>query len=78
MAEYYRIKGETVVSLADEARRLGNVEGVLLPAQMKVIFAGVTGTGDLPENARVYYVGNAKSAMDFANLNAEITASGTI
>lgn len=42
MADYYRIKKETAVGLADEARRLGNVEGELTTAQMKEIFAGVT------------------------------------
>lgn len=36
------------------------------------------GTDGLAENARVYYVGNAKTTMNFTNLNIESAASGTI
>lgn len=43
--EEYRISKSRMQELADEARRLGNVEGELTTAQMQEIFAGVTAGG---------------------------------
>lgn len=53
-AKAWEIQQETLKAFADEARRLGNVEGELTTAQMQEIFAGVTasdygGEIDLPD-----------------------------
>jgi len=46
----YQFRHSTMVGLADEARRLGNVTGKLTTAQMKAIFSGLT-PGELPSAA---------------------------
>lgn len=45
MAEYYRIKRETLVGLADDIRRLGNISGELSLSRMKAILE-VTSQGE--------------------------------
>lgn len=57
MSKTIPIKPETLTGFADQARRLGNVEGELTTAQMQEIFAGVTAGGGsvLPENVVICY-----------------------
>lgn len=45
MAEVYRISGERLKGIADQARRLGNMSGELTPAQIENTLKGVTTGG---------------------------------
>lgn len=60
-SEYIPIKRETVKAFADEARRIAGVEGEVTTDEMLAIFGSAQ--GGIPENARLYYVGNANSTF---------------
>lgn len=65
----YRIYGGWMNSMANQARRLGNVSGALKPGEMETVFKGVSGGTSLAPNERVYQVGKAQSVLntsDFA------------
>lgn len=75
MAEYYKISGERLTAIADQARRLGKVTGELTPAQIEEALSGVE-LGGIPENARIYYVETVESTMTVPNF--ESSAVGTL
>ena len=78
----YRITGQRMAGIANQVRRLGKTDDMLTPERMEEILTGIsTDTalpGDLPENAQVYYVGTAHTALNCAAINVENTASGVV
>lgn len=48
MSEYYKISGERLTGIAEQARRLGNVSGKLNPAQIENALSNATTGASLP------------------------------
>lgn len=76
MADYFKISRERLKGFADQARRLGEVTGELTPEQIEDTLSGVE-AGGIPENARLYYVGNAISETAL-RIESEIVATGIV
>ena len=84
MAVHYRISGDRMTALADQARRLGKVTGELTPAQIEETLSGVTiggsGGGSMFASSAAgilptVYKGMASSAF---TLNFESSAVGAL
>ena len=73
-------KTETLRRFADNARRLGETENELTVDEMNAIFEGITlyDGVSLPGNARVYFVGTAKSVLDATAFQFESSAVGAL
>lgn len=74
----YQIKGSTLTAIADAIRAKKEITTELTPAQMAMEIEGIEVGGSIPANARLYYVGNAESTFDMANLIFESSAVGAL
>lgn len=71
MSKYYIFKDETIIGLADEARRLGKREGGLTSAEMKEIFAGINPDS---KNSKIEYSATATGFLPIVkNTNSSTT-----
>ena len=78
MNEYGKIKKSIMTALAEAIRgKTGGTELLTLD-QMVTEIEGIEVGGTIPENARLYYVGNANSEVNMGSLSIESSAVGTL
>ena len=72
---------QNIVDIADAIRAKKGTTDILTLEQMAVEIESIeVGSGDatIPENARLYYIGNANSSFDMADLIFESSAVGAL